>query len=395
MGSASSLANVALALSLLLVAGRLGASAARRLGQPSVLGELLVGVALGNLPAIGVNRLTPLISDGGVALLAQIGAVLLLFEVGVEQRLRDMRRLGARAAAVAICGVVASFALGWLTARLLLPTAPPMVRVFLAAGLTATSVGIGAAVLRDLVRVDTDEARLVIGAAVIDDVIALAVLSGVTAVLSANASPGRLAVSLGAALLFLVSAITIGGWLGPRIVRAASRLHAVGAQLGVALGICFALSWAASAVGLAAIVGAFAAGLVLEPEQTLLAELRPITSLLAPLFFISTGLHTDLTVLARPGVLLLAGGLVAAAVGGKLACALAVGRGADRWAVALGMVPRGEVQLVYATLGAGIVLDGRPVVGPELYAAIVVVVLVTTLIAPPLLRMRMLRGERA
>jgi Kef-type K+ transport system membrane component KefB len=100
-------------------------------------------------------------------------------------------------------------------------------------------------------------------------------------------------------------------------------------------------------------------------------------------------------VLARPGVLLLAGGLVAAAVGGKLACALAVGRGADRWAVALGMVPRGEVQLVYATLGAGIVLDGRPVVGPELYAAIVVVVLVTTLIAPPLLRMRMLRGERA
>jgi Kef-type K+ transport system membrane component KefB len=244
-----------------------------------VLGELLVGVALGNLPAIGVNRLTPLISDGGVALLAQIGAVLLLFEVGVEQRLRDMRRLGARAAAVAICGVVASFALGWLTARLLLPTAPPMVRVFLAAGLTATSVGIGAAVLRDLVRVDTDEARLVIGAAVIDDVIALAVLSGVTAVLSANASPGRLAVSLGAALLFLVSAITIGGWLGPRIVRAASRLHAVGAQLGVALGICFALSWAASAVGLAAIVGAFAAGLVLEPEQTLLAELRPITSL--------------------------------------------------------------------------------------------------------------------
>jgi Kef-type K+ transport system membrane component KefB len=384
---------VALALSLLLVAGRLGASAARRLGQPSVLGELLVGIVLGNLPAIGVTRLAPLLGSGGVSLLAQLGAVLLLFEVGVEQRLTDMRRLGLRAAAVAACGVTASFALGWLVARLLLPDAPPLVRIFLAASLTATSVGIGVAVLRDLVRVHTDEARLMIGAAVIDDVLALAVLSAVTAVLSAKASPGRIAASLGGALLFLVGAVTIGGWLGPRIVRAASRLHATGAQLGVALGLCFALSWAANAVGLAAVVGAFAAGLVLEPDKSLLDELRPTTSLLAPLFFISTGLHTDLTSLLRPGALLLAGGLTIAAVVGKLACAAATGRGIDRWAVAFGMIPRGEVQLVYATLGLGLLLNGRPVLGPEIYAAIVAVVLVTTLIAPLLLRKRLLSGK--
>jgi Na+:H+ antiporter len=195
--------------------------------------------------------------------------------------------------------------------------------------------------------------------------------------------------SLGGALVFLVGAVTVGGWLGPRIVNAASRLQVVGAQLGVALGICFALSWAANAVGLAAVVGAFASGLVLEPDKTLLGELRPITSLLAPLFFISTGLHTDLTTFAQPGLLLLAGGLTVAAVIGKMACAIAVGRGVDRWAVALGMVPRGEVQLVYAALGTGLLLNGRPVVGPETYAAIVAVVLATTLVAPALLRIRL------
>jgi len=158
MGSVDSVANVALALSLLLVAGRLGASAARRLGQPAVLGELLVGIALGNLPAIGVPQLTQVLNNGGVTLLAQLGAMLLLFEVGVEQRLSEIRRLGIRAAAVAACGVTASFVVGGLVTRLILPAAPPMVRMFLAASLTATSVGIGAGVLRDLVRVDTDEA---------------------------------------------------------------------------------------------------------------------------------------------------------------------------------------------------------------------------------------------
>ena len=391
MGSVDSVANVALALSLLLVAGRLGASAARRLGQPAILGELLAGIALGNLPAIGVPQLTKVFNEGGVTLLAQLGAMLLLFEVGVEQRLSEMRRLGIRAAAVAACGVTASFVVGWLVTRLIFPDAPPMVRMFLAASLTATSVGIGAGVLRDLVRVDTDEARLIIGAAVIDDVMALAVLSAASAALGAAASPGRLMAHLGGALVFLVFAVTFGSWIGPRIVNAASRLRAVGAELGVALGICFALSWAASAVGLAAIVGAFAAGLVLEPDKTLLGELRPITSLLAPLFFISTGLHTDLTTFARPGVLLLAGGLTLAAVIGKMACALAVGRGVDRWAVAFGMVPRGEVQLVYATVGTGLLLNGRPVVSTETYAAIVAVVLVTTLVAPPLLRIRLLK----
>jgi Na+:H+ antiporter len=393
MASADSLAHLVLALALLLVTGRLGASAARRLGQPSVLGELLVGIVLGNLPAVGVTRLAPLVGDGSVALLAQLGAVLLLFEVGVEQRLRDMRRLGARALAVAACGVTASFVAGWLVARLLLPSAPPMVRVFLAASLTATSVGVGAGVLRDLVRVDTDEARLIIGAAVIDDVMALAVLSAVTAVLSAQASTGRMVASLVGALLFLLGAVTIGRWLGPRIVGAATRLRASGAQLGVALALCFALSWASNAVGLAAIVGAFAAGLVLEPERALLTELRPITSLLAPLFFIETGVHTDLGALLQPSALALAVGLSVAAFAGKMACALAAGRGVDRWAVALGMVPRGEVQLVYATLGAGLVIDARPVVGAEAYAAIVTVVVVTTLAAPLLLKRRLLGKE--
>jgi Kef-type K+ transport system membrane component KefB len=332
------------------------------------------------------------VQDGSVALLAQLGAVLLLFEVGVEQRLTDMRRLGARAMAVAACGVTASFGAGWLVTHLLLPSEPLTVQVFLAASLTATSVGIGAGVLRDLVRVDTDEARLIIGAAVVDDVMALAVLSAVTAVLTATASPGRVLGSLLGSLAFLLVSVAVGSWLGPRIVRAASRLRASGAQLGVALALCFALSWASNAVGLAAIVGAFAAGLVLEPDHALLAELRPVTSLLAPLFFIVTGVHTDLAALGSPRALALAGGLTVAAFAGKLACALGAGPSVDRWAVALGMIPRGEVQLVYATLGAAVIVGGRPVIGPDAYAAIVTVVTLTALTAPFLLKRRLLRA---
>jgi Kef-type K+ transport system membrane component KefB len=391
MNAAESLAQLVLALALFLVTGRLGASAARRLGYPSVLGELLVGVMLGNLPLVGVTRLGPLVGNPTVALLAQLGAVLLLFEVGVEQRLTDMRRLGPRAIAIAACGVSASFVFGWTVTRLLLPSSPTMVQVFLAASLTATSVGVGAGVLRDLVQVDTDEARLIIGAAVVDDVMALAVLSSVTAVLSAAASPGRVVASLVGALVFLVGAVTVGSWLGPRIVRSATRLHASGAQLGVALALCFVLSWASNAVGLAAIVGAFAAGLVLEPDPALLGELRPVTSLLAPLFFIATGVRADLRVFVQPGALALAGGLAVAAFAGKISCALVAGRSVDRWAVALGMVPRGEVQLIYATLGATLLVGGQPVVGPSAYGAIVVVVISTTVAAPLLLKRRLLR----
>src|SRR5260370_21587368 len=159
------------------------------------------------------------------------------------------------------------------------------------------------------------------------------------------------------------------------VALALSLLLAAG-RLGASAARRLALSWGANAVGLAAIVGAFAAGLVVEPDKTLLGELRPITSLLAPLFFISPGLHTDLTAFAQPGLLLLAGGLTIAAILGKMACAVAVGSGVDRWAVALGMVPRGEVQLVYAAFGTGLLLNGRPVVDTETYAAIVAVVLV-------------------
>jgi len=391
MASTQAMAHVALALALLLVFGRLGASLARRLGQPSVLGELVAGIVLGNLRALGFTRLEPVLFDPRVLLLGQLGAVLLLFEVGLGQRLREMLRIGARAAMVAGAGVTASFVLGFLVAFAWRPEAPAIFDVFLGASLTATSVGVGAGVLRDLVLVDTDEARLVIGAAVVDDVMALAVLSAVTAVLGAATSPGGVVASVGGALAFLIGAVAIGGWLGPRVVAAAARLRATGAQLGVALGLCFALSWAASAFGLAPIVGAFAAGLVLEPDEALLAELKPTTSLLAPLFFIVTGLQTDVGALFHGRALLLALGLTAAAIVGKLACALVAGRGVDRWAVALGMVPRGEVQLIYAGLGTAFLLDGKPLPGAGAHAAIVAVVLLTTLIAPPLLKLRLLR----
>jgi Kef-type K+ transport system membrane component KefB len=311
---------------------------------------------------------------------------------------------------VAVLGVVAPFALGWGVAAWVLPDHSLYLHMFVGATLCATSVGITARVLRDLGRSQTDEARIVLGAAVVDDVLGLVILAVVTGIVAA-ADTGN-AMSYGAvgwivlkAVLFLAGALIIGVYASPRLLALASRLRAGGTMLAFGLAFCFAASWAAHAVGHAPIVGAFAAGLVLEDahgrifvergEDPLEQSLHPISAFLVPVFFVLMGMHTDLRAFADPAVLGLAAALTIAAILGKQACSLGVGRGAaDRLSIGIGMIPRGEVGLIFASMGLGLSVHGERIVDAAIYSAIVVMVVLTTLLTPPALKWSLARAER-
>jgi len=398
------IAFVLLALAIILAAARLGGSIAERFAQPAVLGELLVGVVLGNLTGFAGAWSVQVRSDPMIELLAGIGAVVLLFEVGLESTLREMLRVGMRSLIVALLGVVAPWALGFLVGRMLLPDHSVYVHVFLGAILTATSVGITARVLRDLGQAQSLEARIILGAAVIDDVIGLVILAVVASMISAadratSLSLGAATLVLAKALGFLVGAFVIGALASPLLFRIAARLPGRGTLLTTALAFCFLLASLASLIGLAPIVGAYAAGLILEEahytdfasrEEHQLEELvRPISVLLVPIFFVLMGMHVQLGALLQPGALGLATLLTVAAIIGKQLCALGgIGAPVDRTVIGIGMMPRGEVGLIFANLGLGLTIGGQRIVDERIFAAVVVTVMVTTLVTPPALTWR-------
>ena len=399
---AETLAPVVLALAVILAAAKLGGDAAERIGQPAVLGELVVGVLVGNLSLIGIDWLQFITANATIGVLAQLGAVILLFEVGLESTVRDMMQVGLRSLMVAVLGVVTPWALGWWVGALLLPEHSVYVHAFLGAALTATSVGITARVLKDLGRSQSPEARIILGAAVIDDVLGLVVLAAVAAVIAAADSGaalsyGALALVLGKALVFLFGALSLGVVFSPKLFSFASRLRGRGVLLATALVFCFTLAWLASAIGLAPIVGAYAAGLILEDvhyrelvakEERQLEELvRPISSFLVPVFFVLMGMQVNLGALMRPEILGLAGALTVAAVLGKQACALgALGSRLDWLSIGIGMIPRGEVGLIFANIGLMLVVRGEHIIDAATYSAVVIMVMLTTLITPPLLK---------
>jgi Kef-type K+ transport system membrane component KefB len=277
--------------------------------------------------------------------------------------------------------------------------------VFLGAAITATSVGITARVLKDMRASRSDEAKIILGAAVVDDVLALVVLGAVTAWVGATPAGAAFPTTSIVALVmkttgFLVLAIVLGMWLTPIWFRRAAQLRTGGALLAVGLCFCFFLSWAASAIGLAALVGAFAAGLVLEDrhseifvqrgERPLGELLQPMTSFLVPVFFVLVGFRTNLSALGRPALLVFALALSLAAIVGKLSCAMGVLKsGVGRLIVAVGMIPRGEVTLVFAALGRALSIGQAPLLDERGYTAIVAVVIVTTLVTPPALKWSM------
>ena len=404
---------VLVGLGLMLVVAKLGGEVCERFRQPAVLGELAGGILLGNLALVGVTAFEPLKTDQIVGALAQLGVLILLFEVGLESDAKALLAVGWSALLVALAGTGASLALGWLTASYFLPDAPRLAHIFIGAALCATSIGITARVLRDLNKLQTREARIILGAAVVDDVLGLVMLAVVAgSIAAASAGVSKLSV-LGIAfkaVVFLLGAIVLGQYVVPRLLRGVGRFEVRGVLLAFAVAFCLLLAWTAHLFGLASIIGAFAAGLMLDEvsfesvpryeKRDLQALLAPVGTLFVPLFFVLTGMRVDLRVVARPSLVGFALALTLAALVGKQLCGLVVTeRKVKRLAIGFGMLPRGEVELIFAGVGATLLLPGtngnlEPVVNNATYGAIVVVVLITTLVTPPLLKWTLTRHAR-
>lgn len=384
-------------LALMLVAGKFSGELFDRIGQPAVLGELLAGAALG---VGGLNIIPTAASDPlteVIYVLAEIGVVILLFEIGLETDLKALFRVGGSAAAVAIVGVSLPFLVGflyWVSPlgnRDFDLVAPSTTGIFVGAALTATSVGITARVLTDLKAMGSTEAKLIIGAAVIDDVIGL-VLLGLVSALAAGTSVGFLDVSraLGVALGFLVVAIGLGLLVAPKIFSLIDRMRVRGTLVVAAFGFTLVLAAAADLAGSALIIGAFAAGIVLSGTNQFDAieeRIKPVADIFTPIFFLNIGAHLDLGVLNpltphNREVLALGALVTLIAAGGKIASGWAVPWSKfNRAAVGLGMMPRGEVGLIFANIG---LTSG--VLSRELFSAIMIMVIATTFLAPPLLK---------
>jgi Na+:H+ antiporter len=395
-------ASLVFFIAIILVAARIGGGLAVKVGQPSVLGELVIGVVLGNLVLFGFTDLEPIKTDPAMAMLAGLGVLLLLFEVGLESTVSQMLKVGIPSLFVAILGVAAPFLLGWLVGLWFLPGSNSYVHAFLGATLCATSVGITARVLQDLGKSKSTEARIILGAAVIDDVLGLVVLAVVTGIIAAANEGTSVSVTQSAmiflkAALFLFCSLALGVWLSPKLFSFASKLRARRGLLPLGLSFCFFLSWLAGEVGLAPIVGAFAAGLILEEahyrdfqdkgEHSLEELVQPIVSFLSPIFFVLMGMRTDLRSLVEPGMIGLALVLTCAAIIGKQVCSLgATEKGIDRLSVGIGMVPRGEVGLIFANIGIGLAIGGERIISESTFSAIIVMVIVTTVITPPALK---------
>ena len=394
---------VLIGVAVMLVAAKLAGKVLERIRQPAVLGELIAGVLLGNLVIFGFSRVEPLKTNETIAALAERGVIILLFEVGLESDLRQMLEVGWSSLLVAILGVVAPFLLGWAVSAYFLPDSQILTHIFIGAILCATSVGITARVFRDLGKLATREARIILGAAVIDDVLGLLILAVVSGAIKAAAAGGSLsgvdvALITVKSIVFLIASIAIGHLLIPRLLRGAGRLEPRGVLLTLAISFCLFLAWAAAKVGLAPIVGAFAAGLILDEvhykpsggrvERNLHDLLQPVSTVLVPIFFVLMGLRVDLRLFARVDILGFAAALTIAAIAGKQICALGVvERGVNRLAVGLGMIPRGEVGLIFAGIGVTLMLPSpggmnEPVISPSTFGAVVIMVIITTLITP-------------
>lgn len=417
-----------LAIVIILMAAKVS-SLVEKVGQPSVLGELVIGVILGNLALIGLHWFEFIKADSIIGFLSELGVVILLFQIGLESNIGEMKRVGVRALLVALVGVVTPFILGtYVVGPWLLPGLSANAYLFLGATLTATSVGITARVFRDLGKLQTKEAQIVLGAAVIDDVMGLIILAVVSAIVTLGAvSFGAIAWITAKAILFLIGAIVLGQLLAPWLCRMFSKIH-TGIGMKFTLAVSFALFFAylADLIGLAPIVGAFAAGLILDPvhfkyfknpqmmdDVEKIAEraesktresiqgvvehyshkhiedvIEPLAYFLVPIFFVYTGMQVKLETMFNLPILLVALGITVAAFIGKIVTGVAAGK-VNKYLVGWGMVPRGEVGLIFAAIGKGL-----GVVSDEVFSVIVIMVILTTLLTPPILTWLMKRMDK-
>lgn len=407
-------------IAVLLIAAKMSGMV-ERLGQPAVLGELLMGVLLGNLALLGIAIFEPIKLDPVIVFLAELGVVILLFQIGLESNIKDMTKVGWPAVAVAIAGVVLPFVLGaYLVGPFLMPGLDPNTYLFLGAALTATSVGITARVFKDLGKLKIKESQIVLGAAVIDDVLGLIILAVVSAIVVAGSvTAGVVGIIILKAILFLGGAMLLGQLLAIHISNFFSKIHTgAGMKFAVAFSFGLGMAYLANFLGLAPIIGAFAGGLILDevvfkrfrrPEfcedldevygqvddktKKKIDEIKhhyehrhvedllePIGQVFVPIFFVFTGMMVDLTTFADKTIILTALGLTVAAIVGKVAAGFLAGKGNNKLIIGFGMVPRGEVGLIFATigLGLGVITDG-------VFSVVIIMVILTTLLTPPIL----------
>lgn len=388
-----SIERFVLTLAAISVAAKLLGYVAKRLKQPPVLGEMVAGVLLG---ASGLGLIPPAGAlHDVIALIAEIGVIVLLFEIGLETDLREMFRVGRAATAVAIVGVIVPFALGFLLWTTWQPDLAPgtgggstmMVAIFIGATLTATSVGITSRVLSDLGQLGTREARVILGAAIVDDVLGLVILAIVSGLVAGVAfSLTGVVAKFAAAAGFLIAAVVIGRWLMPRIFHVVEQSQMRGTLVVSAFSFALALSGVAGMSGSAMIIGAFAAGLILSSTNQfdyISDQMKPVGDIFVPVFFLYVGSQVDLSNFDS-GILAVVAALSAVAIFGKVVSGYCVGWKQPRLnhlAIGVGMVPRGEVGLIFAHLGLN-----SGVIGLQAFNAVVLVVMLTTFIVPPLLK---------
>ncbi|MEM1311534.1 MAG: cation:proton antiporter [Cyanobacteria bacterium P01_H01_bin.153] len=413
------LAGVLLSLMVVYLASKLGGELSRMMGLPPVLGELVSGVLVGVsalhllvFPEAGIEAsssvlmgaLQTLMGTSGetlnyvfetqgeiISVLAELGVIILLFEIGLESDLKELQKVGWQAAIVAVVGVVAPFALGTVGLMAIFNVAA-LPAIFAGAALTATSIGITSKVLSELGQLRSREGQIIVGAAVMDDVLGIIVLAVVASLAkTGDVSIPNVAILIASASGFLLGAILIGRGFNKVFGSISDRLQTRGNLVIPALTFALALAFVAQVVHLEAILGAFAAGLVLDEtdqRKELDRQIMPIADVLVPIFFVTVGARVDLSVLNpvypenRPGLIIAAFLIVVAMIGKTITGWAVIGKEpVNRLAVGFGMIPRGEVGLVFAGIGAASGTLDRP-----LQAAIIAMVILTTLVAPLLLR---------
>ncbi|MDH5547479.1 MAG: cation:proton antiporter [Gammaproteobacteria bacterium] len=437
------IAPVILGVTGILLFALIGRFIARRFGQPSVLGELIMGVILGNIgyyfgsdfitvlregPAIfdmfeqtlsGVDLQTAAIAavgehdaqrligilngpDGAeliqvahtVDIFSRYGVIFLLFLVGLDTSIGEMRAVGSASLRVAVVGVVLPFVLGFAAARVLMPELSVSTDLFVAATLGATSIGITASVLKEMNKSHTQEAHIILGAAVIDDILGLVMLAIVTGIIvSGSVDVENIVITIGWAALFLVTAFAFGPILIRKLIEWLRHLDIVEAKMFVSFMFVMVLAWLANFVGLATIVGAFAAGVIMQDAYfkywgdsrfhkiSIKDLISPLEAIMVPIFFVVMGIQVKLESFLDEKVGIMASGLLLAAIVGKILCGFVSSRGTNRLAIGIGMLPRGEVGLIFASIGTSL-----GVISDALFSAIVLMVITTTLIVPPLLK---------
>lgn len=386
------LTHLLITLILIFVGAKAFGELANRIGQPTVLGELVAGVIL------GVGCLKVIDPQANVLiLLADIGVIILLFEIGLATDIRELLEVGWRSLGVAAVGVILPFAGGFVFAVAFGYT--NLVAIFLGAALTATSVGITVRVLSDLGKLKTKEAKIILAAAVADDIVALIILAVVRDLgLRGEVSPLKIIQITVLAVGFFIAAIVVGNIFAKRLVKIIEKMRTSGTLIVGSIAFAFLWSLGAEVAGLAAIVGSFAAGLVLgrtHKFEVIATELKPVVYIFTPIFFVKIGADVDVRYFnpfneANHAVLVVAGSLFVIAMLGKVLSGFAVfDKRINSTAVGVGMAPRGEVGLIFAEVGrrAGIVSG-------DLFAAIVVVMALTTFVAPPLLKSALVRRPR-